>query len=110
MVGFPFLVIFSNAAGFYIAALLIGFGIGVVFPVFQAMVNNLADSTRRGAANSTLYTALDIGMGLGMVMMGYVAEYFNIAATFMVSTFIIGVGLLVFRRMVAPYYKRQLKA
>lgn len=108
MLGFPFLVIFNNAAGFYTAALLIGFGIGVVFPVFQAMVNNLADSTRRGAANSTLYTALDIGMGLGMVMMGYVAEYLSIAATFLVSMAIIGIGLIVFRSFVAPYYSKQL--
>lgn len=106
MVGFPFLVIFNNAAGFYISAIIIGFGIGVVFPVFQAMVNNLADASRRGAANSTLYTFLDIGMGSGMVMMGYVAQYFSISATFLVSTAIIGVGLLVFRKTVAPYYQR----
>ena len=107
IIGFPLLVIFNNAAGFYTSALIIGFGIGVVFPVFQAIVNNLADPSRRGAANSTLYTALDIGMGAGMVMMGYVSQYISISATFLVSTVIIAAGLLVFRKFTAPYYKKQ---
>jgi predicted MFS family arabinose efflux permease len=108
IVGFPLLVIFKNAAGFYISAMIIGFGIGVVFPVFQAMVNNLADTARRGAANSTLYTALDIGMGSGMVMMGYIAQYFSISATFLVSMVIIAFGLIIFRKTTEPYYSRKM--
>jgi MFS family permease len=81
-----------------------GFGIGVVFPIFQAMINNLADPMRRGAANSTLYTCLDIGMGAGMVIMGYVAEYISISATFVFSSIIVATGLLLFRIKTAPYY------
>jgi MFS family permease len=108
MIGYPLLVIFHNPVGFYVSAIIIGFGIGVVFPIFQAMVNNLADPLRRGAANSTLYTALDIGMGAGMVVMGYIAEYVSISATFIVSMVIIAVGLIIFRKLVAPYYQEHI--
>lgn len=107
IIGFPLLVIFRNAIGFYLAALIIGFGIGVVFPVFQAMVNGLVDSSRRGAGNSTLYTFLDLGMGLGMVIMGYVAQYLSISATFVVSSGLAMAGLVIFRISTLGYYNRR---
>lgn len=107
IIGFPLLVIFRNAIGFYLAALIIGFGIGVVFPVFQAMVNGLVDPSRRGAGNSTLYTFLDLGMGLGMVIMGYVAQYLSISATFIVSSGLAMAGLVIFRISTLGYYNRR---
>lgn len=106
IVGFTLLVLFKNAAGFYISAIIMGYGIGVVFPVFQAMINNMADSSRRGAANSTLFTFLDMGMGAGMVVMGYVAQYFSITATFVFSAIIVLAGLLFFRKLTIPIYKK----
>lgn len=110
IVGYPCLVVFNNPAGFYVSALLIGFGIGVVFPVFQAMVNNLADASRRGAANSTLYTFLDIGMGSGMVLMGFVSQQFSIATTFLVSAVICMLGLIIFRVFVIQFYRKELSS
>lgn len=107
--GFLVLVLVANAVGFYAAALIMGFGIGVVFPVFQAMINNMADINRRGAANSTLYTCLDIGMGSGMIIMGYVAEYINIPATFLASAVIVSTGLLLFLKRTAGYYEASVK-
>lgn len=108
IVGYPCLVIFNNATGFYVSALIIGFGIGVVFPVFQAIVNNLADASRRGAANSTLYTFLDIGMGSGMVLMGFVSQYFSIGTTFLVSAVLCLAGLLIFRGPVIHFYQKEM--
>jgi MFS family permease len=109
IIGYILLVSFKNMYGYFISSMIIGYGIGVVFPVFQAIVVNLADADRRGAANSTLYTALDLGMGLGMVMMGYVAQYFNISATFWTSSCITLIGLLLFLRFVSPYYNKHYK-
>jgi MFS family permease len=108
IIGFPLLVIFDNAVGFYISAMVIGFGIGVVFPVFQTMVNNLADVSRRGAANSTLFTALDLGMGSGMVIMGYIAQYYSISATFIISAVISLIGLIFFRKITAGHYGKNI--
>jgi MFS family permease len=106
ILGYPVLALVKNAAGFYISAFIIGFGNGVVFPTYQAIVNNLAPENRRGAANSTLYTALDIGMGSGMILAGLIAQNFNIATVFLVNTLICIAGLIVFRIFVLDFYRK----
>jgi MFS family permease len=103
--GFPILALVKNVTGFYFSAAVIGFGMGVVFPTFQAMVNNLADAAHRGAANSTLYTALDIGMGLGMIVSGLIAQRFSISAVFMLSALVCLAGLTFFRQFVVHHYE-----
>ena len=105
ILGFPLLALVRNALGFYFSALIIGFGIGVVFPTFQTIVNNLANNGNRGAANSTLYTALDLGMGLGMMGSGLIAQYISISALFLISTVVCIVGLAFFRLKVNGYYQ-----
>jgi predicted MFS family arabinose efflux permease len=69
-------------------------------------VNNLADGGTRGAANSTLYTALDLGMGLGMIVSGLIAQYFSIAAVFLTSALVCVAGLVFFRLKVIGFYNR----
>ena len=105
ILGFPLLALVRNALGFYFSALIIGFGIGVVFPTFQTIVNNLANNENRGAANSTLYTALDLGMGLGMMGSGLIAQYISISALFLISAVVCIVGLAFFRLKVNGYYQ-----
>lgn len=103
--GYPLLASVRNAVGYYFSALVIGFGIGVVFPTFQSIVNNLADADHRGAANSTLYTALDLGMGGGMVVAGVIAQYFSTSAIFWVGSMVCLVGLVFFRQKVLKPYE-----
>lgn len=105
MIGFVLLATVQNSLGFYLSATIIGFGIGVVFPTFQAIVNNLTDTEHRGAANSTLYTSLDIGMGLGMILAGVVAQYTSIAMVFGLSVAVCFVGLLIFKKFVLQNYE-----
>lgn len=106
IIGFPILALAKNAILFYMSAIIIGFGNGVIFPTFQTMVNNLADSMHRGAANSTLYTAVDLGMGLGMIMAGLIAQHISISAIFWISSMVCTVGLLFFRFFVLKSYER----
>lgn len=106
IVAFPVLALVHNATGYYVSAIFIGFGIGVIFPTFQSMVNNLTDSDHRGAANSTLYTALDIGMGTGMAVAGVIAQYISISAIFLVSAVVCTLGLLFFRTAVVSEYEK----
>jgi MFS family permease len=105
MIGFPLLAMAENEVLFYISAIIIGFGNGVIFPTFQSMVNNVADSTHRGAANSTLYTAVDLGMGFGMIMAGLIAEHISLSAIFWVSAFVSAAGLMFFRFFVLKFYE-----
>lgn len=109
IIGFPLLALVRNPVAFYTSALIIGFGIGVVFPTFQTIVNNLASDENRGAANSTLYTALDIGMGLGMVISGIIAQYLSISAVFLISSLVCVAGLAFFRIKVIGFYNRNIQ-
>ena len=105
IIGFPILALAKNAVLFYLSAIIIGFGNGVIFPTFSSMVNNLADSIHRGAANSTLYTMVDLGMGIGMISAGLIAQHFSISAFFWVCAFVCATGLLFFRFVVLNVYE-----
>jgi len=104
--GFPLLALAKNEVLFYLSAIIIGFGNGVIFPTFQSMINNLADSAHRGAANSTLYTAVDLGMGLGMIMAGLIAQHISISAIFWVNALVCSAGLIFFRTFVLDHYEK----
>ena len=59
---------------YYGSALLIGLGNGHMWPAFQNMTINVAHNNRRGTANSTILVSWDLGMGLGILVGGIVAE------------------------------------
>jgi MFS family permease len=80
--GFPILAFFQSYEGFYISSFVLGVGSGIIMPTFQAMVNNLAGAQRRGAANSTLFTALDLGIGIGMIGMGLSSAWIGLTYSF----------------------------
>jgi predicted MFS family arabinose efflux permease len=73
-----------NTTGFLVAAFILGLGSGIVFPTFQAMVNNLVPPSRRGAANSTLFSGLDLGIGLGMLITGLLADSIGLPHTYLI--------------------------
>jgi predicted MFS family arabinose efflux permease len=72
------------------------------------MVNNLADSVHRGIANSTLYTAVDLGMGFGIIMAGLIAQHISLSAIFWISSLVCLAGLMFFRFFVIKYYESHL--
>ena len=109
IIGFPLLALWQSQTGFYTAALILGFGNGVVFPTFQTMTNNMVPSSRRGAANSTLFISVDIGMGLGMILAGVIAQYISIPAAFLVCSAIATAGLVLFLGVTLKYYSKQHK-
>ncbi|MDP4188783.1 MAG: MFS transporter [Bacteroidota bacterium] len=104
--GFILLASIKSSLGFYCAALVMGFGNGVVFPIFQAMVNNMVVPNRRGAGNSTLFTFLDLGMGLGMLVDGFISEHLSIRTAFLISSLICTVGLVYFLTVVCSHYNK----
>ena len=68
--------------GYYGSALLIGLGNGHMWPAFQNMTINVAENNQRGTANSTILISWDIGMGLGILAGGVIAELLGYAAAF----------------------------
>ncbi len=59
--------------GFMIAGAVFGFGFGFCIPTLQALSVRYAPAHRRGAATGTFFIALDLGIGLGTILWGYVA-------------------------------------
>lgn len=64
----------STDAGFIWAGALIGVGFGFCIPTLQALAVRPARADRRGAATSTFFVAFDLGLGIGTIIWGYVAE------------------------------------
>ena len=68
--------------GYYGSALLIGLGNGHMWPAFQNMTINVASNSQRGTANSTILISWDIGMGLGILIGGIIAEHLGYNTAF----------------------------
>ena len=82
LLGYLLFAALHNAWGFYGAAFVVGLGNGHMFPAFQNMFINLAPNSQRGTANSTLFTAWETGVGLGIIIGGMAAEYFSYGTAF----------------------------
>jgi MFS family permease len=95
-----------KTAGFMIAGFLLGLGSGVVFPTFQAMVNNLVPPQRRGAANSTLFSGLDLGIGLGMLITGFLAHAIGLPHTYLIFSALNILALLYFLFISLMHYQK----
>jgi predicted MFS family arabinose efflux permease len=67
-----------------------------MFPAFQTMFLNLASNDQRGTANSTLLVSWDIGIGLGILVGGSVAEHFSYYSAFWVAFAVKLAGVLLF--------------
>lgn len=83
--GYLLFALLHTPIGFYGAALVIGLGNGHLFPAFQTMFLNLASNDQRGTANSTFLVTWDIGIGIGIILGGSIAEHYGYHAAFWVA-------------------------
>lgn len=82
--------------GYYGSALLVGLGNGHLWPAFQNMMISMAHHNERGTANSTILISWDIGMGLGILVGGLVAEQASYTASFWTVAVINLAGVVLF--------------
>jgi predicted MFS family arabinose efflux permease len=107
------LVMLGMAAGpiaYGCSALLLGAGFGVMIPTVQTMCMNLVEAQRRGAANGTLYSAFDIGIGGGAVLLGAIAEAAGYRAMFIAQGLALVIPAALFLFFILPAYKRSITA
>ena len=95
-VGYALFILVPQELGYYGSALLIGLGNGHMWPAFQNMMISVANNNERGTANSTLLTSWDLGVGLGVLMGGFVVEFFDYTTAFWSIVAVHVVGLLLF--------------
>ncbi|TSA38430.1 MAG: MFS transporter [Porphyromonadaceae bacterium] len=91
---------------FLISGFVIGVGFGVIFPTLQTMANNVVTRDRRGAANSTFLTGLDLGIGLGSVLTGVLSEPLGLAWTYNSAALLAFSGLVFFLVVSLPHYMK----
>ena len=81
---------------YYASALLIGLGNGHLWPAFQNMTISVAPNSKRGTANSTILVSWDVGMGLGILVGGVIAEHVGYDAAFWTVAAVNALGVLTF--------------
>lgn len=95
---------------FFSVALLLGVGFGIMFPAYNTLFVNLAPNSQRGTATSTYLTSWDVGIGIGMLTGGYIAEVSTFDKAYLFGAGLTIVSMLYFNGKVAPnYHKNKLR-
>lgn len=95
---------------YYAAALIIGLGNGHMYPAFQNMFVNLASNDQRGTANSTLLVSWDVGMGLGVLLGGVLAQWQGFHTSFWTAWLVNMAGATLFYTYArAHFYRNKLR-
>ncbi|MBR1793516.1 MAG: MFS transporter [Bacteroidales bacterium] len=92
--GYLLFAALPNEWGYYGAALIIGLGNGRMYPAYQNMFVNMAEHSQRGTATSSILVAWDVGVGLGILLGGIVAEHQGYTAAFFVAWLVNVAGAL----------------
>lgn len=85
LVGYAVFALVGNKTGYYLAAFIIGLGNGHMYPAFLNIFINLAENNQRGTANSSILTAWDAGVGLGVLLGGLFSEHFGYTSAFVLA-------------------------
>lgn len=88
---------------FFAVALLLGVGFGIMFPAYNTLFVNLAPNSQRGTATSTYLTSWDVGIGIGMLTGGYIAEVSTFDKAYLFGACLTIVSMLYFNGKVAPH-------
>ncbi len=81
---------------FLIVAVIYGIGFGVVQPTLNALVISFAPAERRGMANATYLCAMDLGIMVGSVLWGSVAQVFGFIYIYNVSAILIILSIIMY--------------
>lgn len=91
---------------FFLIALLLGVGFGIMFPAYNTLFVNLAPNNQRGTATSTYLTSWDVGIGTGMLTGGYIAEISSFDKAYLFGACLTIFSTLYFNHKVAPHYHK----
>jgi MFS family permease len=97
-----------------IASLFYGFGYGAVQPSLQAWAVNRSPIERRGAANGTFLSSMDLSFTIGSILLSFIAEsksyavMYRFSSVFMVI-FLLIYGVSIFKENKAEAYSEELQ-
>lgn len=91
---------------FFGIALSLGIGFGTIFPAYNTLFVNLAPNSQRGTATSTYLTSWDVGIGIGIVAGGCIAEATSFKMAYLFGAVLTVVSCLYFRYKAGPHFRR----
>lgn len=106
IIGFAMFVLWRTPDGYYTSALVLGCGYGAMCPSFQTVFIDLAPNSRRGTANSTYLTSWDLGLGIGVLVGGSVAEHLSYHTAYALATMVCIIGFAAFLWHTASHFNR----
>lgn len=106
-VGYALFAFVVEPWSYYASALLIGLGNGQMYPAFLNMFINVARNDQRGTANSSILISWDLGMGIGILLGGVIAEQIGFHAAFYWISFMQAAGAVLFLAATARFYLRR---
>lgn len=97
----------STLVLFYFVSLLLGVGYGMIFPAYNTLFVNLAPNNRRATASSTYMTSWDIGIGIGAVAGGFLADSVGgLPLAFLAGAFAVLFSLFHFVKIAGPHFEK----
>lgn len=106
-VGFTLFALAPGQWAFYLSAFLVGLGNGRMYPAFLNMFISVARHDQRGTANSSILTSWDLGMGIGILLGGVLAEFISYTAAFWGTAFSQIAGTLLLIVFTRSFYHRR---
>lgn len=91
---------------FFIVPLMQGVGFGIMFPAYNSLFISLAPSNQRATATSTYLTSWDVGIGLGMLLSGLIAQWLNFQCVYLFGAVLSLFSMWYFDRRVTPHFHR----
>ena len=105
--GYALFALSVNEWTYYASALLIGLGNGQMYPAFLNMFVKVARHDQRGTANSSILISWDLGMGIGMLMGGFLMQYMSYSAAFWVTAAMQAAGTAIFLAFTVRFFLRR---
>ena len=106
-VGFTLFALAPGQWAFYLSAFLVGLGNGRMYPAFLNMFISVARHDQRGTANSSILTSWDLGMGIGILLGGVLAEFISYTAAFWATAFSQIAGTLLLMVFTRSFFHRR---
>ena len=73
-------------------------------PSYNTLFVNLAPNSQRGTATSTYLTSWDVGLGIGMLTGGYIAEIASFRMAYLFGSALTVVSMIYFRVKAGPHF------
>jgi len=95
-IGYMLIPFVNSLTVLVLMGLPIGFAHGTINPTFNTLVFKRCSAARRGTASGAFFAAIDIGFGLGPVVLGLLADAFDLRFVFWGGAVLMAVGFILY--------------